>query len=250
MGDFLMLNLTNSLTLNLLLSLCLWESLFSYRFTQNLAFLFLLASLAAILIFLLKDALYFDEMSGRISIYLLGFFFVNYRNMIPVMVGCNVSTIWDFRVHYVLKIALCCYFLGTISLRRWKNSVLLSVCMNSGSLIVSLKICSNTFLIANPCLGLSDSNHAYLDEISITTITNLNASLCFESLLISTKSICHCLSIWFTASGLILKLRRPSLCKVTTLLHSSTLFNHSSTPSIDIFESRFFTSWSRLHFPA
>ena len=97
MGDFLMLNLTNSLTLNLLLSLCLWKSLFSYRFTQNLAFLFLLASLAAILILLLKDALYFDEMSGRISIYLLGFFSVNYRNMIPVMVWCNLSTIWDFR---------------------------------------------------------------------------------------------------------------------------------------------------------
>ena len=110
--------------------------------------------------------------------------------------------------------------------------------MTLGCLIVSLKICSNAFLTAIPCLGLSGFNHSYLDKIWITTIINLNPSLCFESLLTSTKLICHCSSIWCTTTGLVLKLRRIGLCRV----YANCEFSHSSTSPIDIFASCFFAS--------
>ena len=122
------------------------------------------------------------------------FFFVKYRNMIPSMVRFNLSTICAFRSLCVAN-SLMLLFARYVFTKTLKNSVLLSACMTFGRLIVSLKICSNAFLIPITCLDLSCSNHAYLDKISITTIINLNPSLCFESLLISTESTCHYSSI-------------------------------------------------------
>ena len=72
-------------------------------------------------------------------------------------------------------------FAWYILTKTLKISFPLSACMTFGRLVVSLKTCSYAFLIATPYLDLSGSNHAYLDKLSVTTIINLNASLCFES---------------------------------------------------------------------
>ena len=151
-------------------------------------------------------------MSWRISIYLLGFFFKKYRNMIPLMVWFNVSAICAYCYH-VLWIDWFCYWISKFSPRRWQ---ILFVYPSVWLLYfyVPLKICSDAFLIAIPCLDLSGSNHTHLHKISITIIINLNLSLCFESLLISTKSISHCSSIWCTTTGFVSKLRSIDLCKV------------------------------------
>ena len=183
-------------------------------------------------------------MSWRISIYLLGFFFKKYKNMIPLMVSFNVSTICAY-CYYVLRIDWFCYHVSKFSPRRWK---ILFVHPSVWLLYfyVSLKICADAFLIAIPHLDLSGSNHAHLHKISITIIINLNLSLCFESLLIFTKSISYCSSIWCTTTGFILKLRSLDLYKV----HDNWDFNLSSTSSTDIYESCFFASSSSLNFSA
>ena len=118
-------------------------------------------------------------------------FFVKYQNMIPLMVPFNRSEIFAFRS---LCVANSLILLSTryVFTKASKNYVPLSVCTTFRRLLASLKICSNAFLIAIPCLNLSGFNHAYLDKTSITTIMSWNTSLCFESLLISTKSISHC----------------------------------------------------------
>ena len=183
-------------------------------------------------------------MSWSISIYLLVFFFAKYRNKIPLMVRFNFSTIFTF-CSFCVADSLMLLSARYVFIKALKNYVPLSVCIAFGRLIVSLKICSNTFLIAISCLDLTSCNHAYLDKKSITTITNLNPLLCFESLLITTKSVCHYSFIRCTTTGLVLKLRRIGLCK----LYANWDFNHSSTSSADIFESCFFASWSSLDFP-
>ena len=140
-------------------------------------------------------------MSWRVPIFLLVFFCVKHQNIIPLMVQFNLSTICAFR-------SLCAannLMLQIVWSFHWKFYVPLSVCITFRRLIVSLKICSIAFLIAITCLDLSGSDHAYLDKASITTIINVNPSLYFEGLLMSTRSICHCLSVRITTTWLVLK---------------------------------------------
>ena len=137
-------------------------------------------------------------MSWRTSIYLLVFLFVKCWTWYPWWFDLIFPQFALF-VYYVLQRGWCCYLLGKFSPRL---TVPLSVCMTFECFIISLKICSNAFSIAIPCLDLRGSNYTHLDKISITTIINLNPSLCFESVFKSTKSPCHCLSIWCTTTGL------------------------------------------------
>ena len=179
-------------------------------------------------------------MSWRTSVYLLVFFFVKCWTWYPWWFDLIFPQFVLF-VYYILQIAWWCYLLGKFSPRL---TVPLSVCMTFERFIISLKICSNAFSIAIPCLDLSGSNYTHLDKISITTIINLNPSLCFQSVFKSTKSPCHCSSMWSTTTGFILKLRRIGSCKV----YANCDFNHSSAAYINIFESCFFSFWSSLSF--
>ena len=174
-------------------------------------------------------------MSWRISIYLLVLFFVKYRSMIPLMVRFHLSTICAFCSLCVVN-SFMLHSGRYVFTKKLKNFVLLSVCITFGRLIMSLKVCSNAFLIGIPYLDLSGSFLTYLGKIII--IINLRPSLWFESLLISNKSICHCSSIRCTTTGLALKLRRTGLCKV----YANWDFSHSPTSPIDVFESCFFAS--------
>ena len=91
-----MVNLTKSPTLNLVLFLRLWESLFSLQVYTGLSFVIFTNIFRSH--FDISDLLllYFDAMSWRISIYFLALFFVKYRNMIPLMIRFNLSTICLF----------------------------------------------------------------------------------------------------------------------------------------------------------